>query len=124
MDPRATSVFPMLSVADLGRSLGFYRDVLGGEQTYRFPPDGEAAFVVLRLGSSDLGLGAMDATPPIHGRPLRPATGHRVELCVYVRDLDETVASLRSSGAPVVLEPVAQPWVSGSPTSRTRTGTW
>ena len=110
MESRATSLFPMLSVADLDRSLEFYRDALGGEQAYRFPPDGEAAFVVLRIGSSDLGLGAMGTTPPIHGRPIRPASGHRVELCVYVRDVDEAVEALRAIGAPVALEPVDQPW--------------
>lgn len=110
MESRATSLFPMLSVAELDRSLEFYRDALGGEQTYRFPPDGEAAFVVLRIGSSDIGLGAMVTTPPIHGRPLRPASGHRVELCVYVRDVDEAAEALRAIGAPLALEPVDQPW--------------
>ena len=28
---------------------------------------------------------------PIHGRPQRPATGHRIELCLYVDDVDATV---------------------------------
>ena len=104
------SLFPMLSTLDLDRSLAFYGSVLGGTETYRFPADGPPDFLVLRIGSSDIGLGRVDAAPPLHGRPLRPASGHRVELCVYVDDVDEAVDALRSIGAPVVLEPADQPW--------------
>jgi lactoylglutathione lyase len=105
------SLFPMLSTADLDRSLAFYGSVLGGRETYRFPADGRLPdFVVLRIGSSDIGLGRVGAAPPLHGRPLRPATGHRVELCVYVDDVEEAVDALRSIGAPVVIEPADQPW--------------
>ena len=110
MNERARSLFPMLSVADLDRSIAFYGSVLGGAETYRFPSDGPPAFVVLRLGSSDIGLGAIGVSPPLHGRPLRPASGHRIELCVYVADVDEAVAALCDIGATIVLEPVDQPW--------------
>ncbi|HET6212796.1 MAG TPA: hypothetical protein VFE14_07995 [Micromonosporaceae bacterium] len=30
-------LFPILSTPDVARSLGFYRDRLGGDVTYRFP---------------------------------------------------------------------------------------
>jgi lactoylglutathione lyase len=110
MNARARSLFPMLSVTDLDRSIAFYGGALGGAETYRFPSDGPPAFVVLRIGSSDIGLGAIGATPPLHGRALRPATGHRVELCVYVQDVDEAVEALRTTGTTVVLEPADQPW--------------
>jgi lactoylglutathione lyase len=110
MSERGRSLFPMLSVADLDRSIAFYGEVLGGAETYRFPAEGPPAFVVLRVGSSDIGLGTIGDAPPLHGRPLRPATGHRVELCVYVDDVDEAVAALRAIGTPIVLEPLDQPW--------------
>ncbi len=100
----------MLSTADLDRSLAFYGAALGGTETYRFPPDGAPDFVVLRIGSSDIGLARIGSNPPLHGRPLRPASGHRVELCVYVDDVARTVEALRSIGAPIVLEPADQPW--------------
>jgi len=100
----------MLSVADLDRSIAFYGEVLGGAETYRFPGEGPPDFVVLRIGASDIGLGRIGAAPPLHGRPLRPATGHRVELCVYVDDVDAAADALRAIGAPVVLEPADQPW--------------
>ncbi|HSI99848.1 MAG TPA: VOC family protein [Patescibacteria group bacterium] len=110
MSGRGRSLFPMLSVADLDRSLALYGDVLGGAETYRFPPEGSPEFVVLRIGSSDVGLAKMGSAAPLHGRPLRPAAGHRVELCVYVDDVDEAVEVLRAIGSPIVFEPADQPW--------------
>ncbi|HEY8581446.1 MAG TPA: VOC family protein [Capillimicrobium sp.] len=108
----ARSLFPMLSCTDLDASLRFYGDGgLGGVEAYRFPPEGEPAFVTLKLGESELGLGPLgDGAGALHGRPMRPASGHRVELCVYVDDVDASVSALRARGAPVVLEPRDMPW--------------
>lgn len=100
----------MLSVADLDRSVAFYGSVLGGTETYRFPAEGPPDFMVLRIGTSDIGLAKMGTAPPLHGRSLRPSTGHRIELCIYVDDVDEAAEALRATGAPVVLEPNDQPW--------------
>jgi lactoylglutathione lyase len=108
MSAHAQSMFPMLSAADLDASLAFYREVLGGVLEYRFPED-DPVFVTLRLGVSELGIGALRGEP-IHGQPQRPASGHRIELCVYVDDVDATVEEARRHGAPVVLEPRDQPW--------------
>lgn len=104
----ARSIFPMLSTTDLRASVAFYGGLLGGEETFRFPSDGEPSFLVLRLGDSDIGLSMLDE--PLHGQALRPVTGHRLELCVYVDDVDATVAAMRADGVPIVLEPVDQPW--------------
>jgi lactoylglutathione lyase len=109
MSSRATHLFPMLSAADFGASIAFYRDLLGGTESYRFPQD-DPAFVTLRLGQGEIGIGAMRGGAALHGRPQRPATGHRIELCVSVGDVDETVAAARAAGAEVVLEPADQPW--------------
>jgi Glyoxalase/Bleomycin resistance protein/Dioxygenase superfamily len=43
---RVRQMFPMLSVADLARSLHFYGELLGGERSYQFPEEGDPAFVV------------------------------------------------------------------------------
>jgi lactoylglutathione lyase len=102
-------MFPMLSATDMATSIAFYRDLLGGVEGYRFPED-DPVFVTLRLGESEIGIGGVSDTP-LHGLPQRPATGHRVELCVYVEDVDEAVDAARDARAPVVvLEPVDQPW--------------
>jgi lactoylglutathione lyase len=104
----ARRLFPMLSAGDLGASIAFYRDLLGGSEAYRFPDD-DPVFVTLRLGDSEIGIGAL-TDEPVHGRPQRPASGHRIELCVYVDDVDATVEAARAADAPVVLEPADQPW--------------
>ena len=98
----------MLSAADMAASLAFYGDLLGGTEAYRFPDD-DPVFVTLLLGESEIGIGGV-AQAPVHGRPQRPASGHRIELCVYVDDVDASVSAARRAGAPVVVEPVDQPW--------------
>ena len=108
MPAPARRLFPMLSVADLPASLRFYGDLLGGSIAYRFPED-EPVFVTLAIGDSEIGIGEVSESP-VHGQPQRPASGHRIELCVYVEDVDDTVAEARAAGAPVRLEPVEQPW--------------
>jgi lactoylglutathione lyase len=102
-------LFPMLSCENLERSLALYRDLLGGVETFRFPPEGEPGYIALDIGESHIGLGAMRG-PPIHGREQRPATGHRIELCVYVPDVDDVFARTRAAGFETVTEPADMPW--------------
>jgi lactoylglutathione lyase len=105
-----THMFPMLSCLSLTRSLAFYSDLLGGQESYRFPDEGEPEFVALRLGDSELGLGQLTDAPATHGRPQRPSSGHRIELCANVDDVDAAVEKLRATGVTIVLEPADQPW--------------
>ena len=106
----ASKLFPMLSCADLGRALAFYGGLLGGVESYRFPEEGEPAFIALTLGEgSEIGLGGI-ATEPLHGRPQRPASGHRIELCVYVEDVDATFAAAGDAGFETVTPPADMPW--------------
>jgi lactoylglutathione lyase len=95
-------VFPILSTPDLPRALGFYRDLLGGTVTYRFPPEGEPGYVALDLGSSHLGIGAQDQPGEL--------VNNRITLWVYAKDCDAAVDLLRAGGVRVVREPVDQPW--------------
>ena len=91
-----TEAFPVITVTDLPAAIEFYRDGLGFTEHFRFPAEGDPVFVTLRLGSSELGIGA-DVT-----------AGY--ELCVYADDCDEAVARLRTAGAEIVAEPADQPW--------------
>jgi uncharacterized glyoxalase superfamily protein PhnB len=93
--------FPVLSVADLPRSLAFYGDLLGGTVDFRFPEEGEPQFVTLKLGDAALGLGA--TTEGGHG-------GAGYTLCAYVPDVDATVEQIRAAGHAVREEPSDQPW--------------
>jgi lactoylglutathione lyase len=95
-------IFPILATPDLPRSLGFYRDLLGGEETYRFPPDGDPAYVSLRIGRTSLGLGRQDQPGVL--------TNDRITLWVYADDCDVALDKLRAGGVQVVQESVDQPW--------------
>ena len=55
--PSFTTVFPILTTADLGAALRFYRDLLGAAVTFEFAgPDGEPGYVGLELGDAHLGM--------------------------------------------------------------------
>ena len=99
-----SELFPIISTPDLERSLGFYRDLLGGKVTFSFPgDDGNPVYVGVDLGSSHLGIGleAGVADPP---RP-RP-----ISLWLYADDCDAIVGRVRSAGGTVTEEPADQPW--------------
>jgi lactoylglutathione lyase len=95
-------LFPILSTPDLSRALGFYRDLLGGTVTYRFPPEGDAGYVAMDIGGSHLGLGSQDQPGEL--------VNNRITLWVYARDCDAALTRLREAGVQVVEEPVDQPW--------------
>jgi lactoylglutathione lyase len=99
-------LFPILTTADLPRALGFYRDLLGFEVTYQFPPDGEPVYVALDLGRSHLGIGVDQAAAGDRPAP----DGHRFTLWVYADDCDAAVEHLRGHGVSVLAEPHDQPW--------------
>jgi lactoylglutathione lyase len=99
----------MLSVASMQAALTFYVQGLGGTRVYQFQPEGEPAFLTLAFGNSEVGLGVLGTTP-LHGQSLRPASGHRIELCINVDDVDATVTELVGLGAKVRLSPADQPW--------------
>ena len=98
-----TTVFPIITTADLGAALGFYRDLLGATVSYEFPgPDGELGYVGLELGTAHLGI----------GRDPAQASGPtpRFSLWVYAKDCDAAVAGLRAAGVTIIEEPADQPW--------------
>jgi len=97
------SAFPIISTPDLTRALGFYENLLSGTITYRFPEDGDPQYVGMELGSSHIGIGA---DPDIDAGTVP----QRFSLWIYVDDCDVVVDTLRAAGAPILEEPVDQPW--------------
>jgi uncharacterized glyoxalase superfamily protein PhnB len=99
-----SELFPIISTPDIERSLGFYRDLLGGTVTFSFPgDDGKPAYVGVDLGSSHLGIGfEADVAGPPWPRP--------ISLWVYADDCDALVRRVRSAGGTVTVEPADQPW--------------
>ena len=101
-------VSTILYVEDLDAALRFYRDLLGFQPTYRFPPEGTPVFVALDHGIS---LAAVtDGQLGSHGQPVRMRVGRPFELCVYTDDVDGAVRFLRERDVAVLAEPADQPW--------------
>lgn len=90
---------PVFAVKDLGETLGFYRDVLGGvdEWTYGEP----AEFGGIRLGGALL---KFNRQPELAER----VAGH--EHFIYCDAIDAVYEQHRAAGAPIVQELRSQPW--------------
>ncbi|WBB70344.1 VOC family protein [Micromonospora sp. WMMD812] len=100
--PLAEELFPILTTTDLPAALRFYRDLLGGTVTYRYPETGAPVYVSLRLGSGHLGVGQEDGSAH--------RVNDRISLWVYVADCAAAVERLRAADVPVLAEPATQPW--------------
>jgi catechol 2,3-dioxygenase-like lactoylglutathione lyase family enzyme len=94
---------PNLYCADLDAALGFYRELLGFTETFRYPREGPIQHIELRLGSTTIALSSYDALVD-YGLP--PATpGTPFELAVRADDVDRAIEHLRAAGVPVLREP-------------------
>lgn len=87
----------IVSVAEIDRALGLYRDALGFTEKYRA---GEA--VMLGVPDGDLEL-------LLHRRPPTPGLAG-VAASYLVDDVDEVTAAAEKAGAAVVDAPADQPW--------------
>ncbi len=99
----AMSVMPNLYTDDVGRATAFYRDLIGGTETFRSPADGPSRHVELRVGDVTIALSSRAAVQE-EGLPA-PTPGHPMELVIWCESVDETVAALRAAGTPVLIEP-------------------
>lgn len=82
--------------------------MLGFERHYQLPNDGEPGYVGLRAGSAEVAI--TNAEWPVERYGLTLGRGPRVEMYVYVPDLDALVSRLRDSGVSVLREPEDMPW--------------
>lgn len=102
----ALEVFPIINCADVARTQHWYERVLGGTVGFRFPAEGDPEYVTLGIGAGQIGLGK-GSGPALYGQTPLPATGHAVDICVYVPDLDHVVSA---AGGDVVMPPADMPW--------------
>lgn len=106
---RATARFsgwmPNVFTDDVARALRFYRDVLGFQETFRFPREGRPLHVELRLGESVLAISESGEVVEM-GLPAPAAGGHH-ELVLWCADVDGAVQELRDEGVPILVEPFA-----------------
>jgi uncharacterized glyoxalase superfamily protein PhnB len=96
------SAFPIVEVPDMGAAMRFYHDTLGTIVVYRYPAEGDAVFVTLQAGASQLGLGLAENGTAGEGAGML--------LWFYVDDVDETTAAVGRAGYLVVEEPEDTPW--------------
>jgi lactoylglutathione lyase len=103
------SVFPILNCSSILETRAFYREVFEARQSYQFPEEGDPVYLSLEIGDGQIALG-VGTGPAMYGRVPLPASGHAVDVCLYVPDLDRVVASAPGAGGAVAVEPVDTPW--------------
>jgi lactoylglutathione lyase len=102
-DHMISQLFPIINVADVGQSLGFWRDLMGATVAFEWPgPDGEPIYAGLDVGTSHLGIGGPSAAPAPGPRP--------IAIWVYVDEVDALVGRLVAAGVTVTEPPADQPW--------------
>jgi lactoylglutathione lyase len=99
--------FPVLYVGNMRRSVEFYT-LLGYEQTYQFPLEGDPHYVGLERGESSLGL--THTSWPEAQLGITVGTAPRFELFLYVDDVESQIETLRAAGYEIVQEPANMPW--------------
>ena len=103
---RLRSVGPSFTVADLQKSLAFYRDVLGFTPRERWEKDGTLAGIELVAGSARFWLGQDDWQK---GKDRVKGVGFRL-YCETAQDIDSLAARVRAGGGTIVEEPKEEPW--------------
>ncbi|MFG1922753.1 VOC family protein [Cryptosporangium sp. NPDC048952] len=100
------SVFPVINAREIAPVRAFYERVFGAQLAYRFPEEGEAVYLTLRIGTGQVAIG-LGTEPALYGEVPLPATGHAVDLCLYVENLD---AAVTAADTAVVTAPADMPW--------------
>ena len=103
------AVFPIINSRDLAVARQFYEAVFGGTVAYQFPESGEPVYLTLAVGSGTIAIG-LGTGPAMYGETPLPATGHAVDVCLYVADLDAALAAAPAAGGDVVVPAQDMPW--------------
>ncbi|MFC7647517.1 VOC family protein [Streptosporangium lutulentum] len=85
-----TTVQPIITTSDLDRLRAFYERLLGAVEASRFPEDGPAFFVGLKLGDSEVGL--------VHEATTDLSAPQRILLSVRVDDVDGLLGLVEAVG--------------------------
>ncbi len=96
------TIRPIIVTHDLERLRTFYTSLLGAEQVFRYPEDGDAFYVGLRIGDSELGLSSDSGVSP--GDP------GRMLLSIDVPDVDAVLARVEPLGGTATSGANDMPW--------------
>lgn len=102
--------YPALYVSDVQRSLAFYRDVLGFQIGYRWPPEGDPDYVEVTQGNQTVGLLSREFAARETGLPVAQGGPSWAELVLEVDDVDAASRYLLSKGVRQLREPADKPW--------------
>lgn len=103
---RLRAVMPTLTVGDIGRSITWYRDVLGFTVLDEMRHEGELLGAVMRAGSVEILLGQDDWA---QGRDREKGIGFRL-CCISAQEIDEIASNIKANGGELAQEPTDQPW--------------
>jgi catechol 2,3-dioxygenase-like lactoylglutathione lyase family enzyme len=92
-------------VRDVEASVGFYRDLLGFNETFRTPEQGSPDHVELRLDGFVLGVASIDALRDMHGVTASTDGVPQAELVLWTDDVDREIARLGSLGVRLLSAP-------------------
>lgn len=99
-----TSGLINLYTSDIEAGVGFYRDLLGLEETFRTPRNGLPEHVEMAAGGFVVGLGTVEAAKRVHGVDAIPGAP-AMAVVLWTSDVDATFGKLVRAGVPVVNEP-------------------
>jgi lactoylglutathione lyase len=99
--------FPVLYANDVQAAAAFW-ERLGFERRYAFPEGDAPGYISLTRQGCDIAVTAAEWLTDQYG--LRMGDAPRVEMFVYVEDVDALVRELRDEGVPVLREPADMPW--------------
>jgi lactoylglutathione lyase len=97
--------YVILFVADLERSVAFYRDVIG--LPFRLEGDG---YVEFATQGARFGLYDRNRLAELTGQGKEPPEHPGGEVVLLVEDVDAEAARLRAAGATILSGPVDRPW--------------
>ena len=97
-----TTIRPIIVTNDLARLHAFYTGLLGAAEIMRYPEEGDAFYVGLQLGDSELGLSSDSGVSP--GDP------GRMLLSIEVPDVDALLPRVAELGGVISGGPNDMPW--------------
>ncbi|GAA1200355.1 VOC family protein [Pseudonocardia alaniniphila] len=97
-----STISPMIITPDLERLVRFYTEVFGAEEAERFPEEGPAFFLGLRIGDSHLGF--------VSDTKVDTSAPQRLLLSIDVENVDKLLDRVETFGGTVLGPPNDMSW--------------
>jgi lactoylglutathione lyase len=104
----AKRAFPVIYARDVERVAAFYIELLGFEERFRLPPEGQPGYLGLRRDAAELAVVTTQSPEQLIG--VGVGTEPRFEMFVYVDDVDAAVDRLRAADATVLRAAETMPY--------------